>query len=284
MESIPVSSQLTMPFTTVSYGYCHCGCGGKTKICTKTDPKKNWVKGEPLKYIYPHGRQTDLATRFWSKVDCSGECWIYTGPRRGGFGHGAFTIGDKTCAAHRIAWQLIKGPIPAGKQLNHKCNNPPCCRIHPDHVYAGTHQENMDDKVRSGRQARGETHGSKTHPERIARGDRHSSRTHPERVARGNRHGSVTKPESIRRGDQSWSRMHPERLARGDRSGAHTHPERIVRGEDHPRAILTPRDVQEIRTVFAAGNTTKMSLARRFNVSHNTIRRVIARETWNHVT
>jgi len=36
------------------YGYCHCGCGQKTKISPETSSQKGWVKGEPRKYINHH--------------------------------------------------------------------------------------------------------------------------------------------------------------------------------------------------------------------------------------
>lgn len=38
----------------VPYGYCHCGCGQKTKIAPSSDPRRKWVKGEPLRFIFGH--------------------------------------------------------------------------------------------------------------------------------------------------------------------------------------------------------------------------------------
>lgn len=35
-------------------GYCHCGCGQKTKIATKTRTEAGWIKGQPLRYIDGH--------------------------------------------------------------------------------------------------------------------------------------------------------------------------------------------------------------------------------------
>ena len=43
----------------------------------------------------------------------------------------------------------FKGEIPKGKQINHTCHNPKCCN--PEHLYAGTQQENVDDKYNAGR-------------------------------------------------------------------------------------------------------------------------------------
>lgn len=59
---------------------------------------------------------------------------------------------------HRMALERHLGrPIEPTLAVLHSCNNPPCCN--PDHLREGTHQENMDDKLRAGRQPRGESNG-----------------------------------------------------------------------------------------------------------------------------
>lgn len=105
--------------------------------------------------------------RFWSKVDKSGgpdACWPWTGAKltkRGGYG--AFNLDNKTIRAHRLAWELTNGPIPVGDGwhgtvVRHLCHNAVCCN--PAHLTIGTTQENTDDKVRAGRQPRGEENAS----------------------------------------------------------------------------------------------------------------------------
>lgn len=37
------------------FGFCECGCGGKTRIITINDKSKGYVKGQPLRFIHPHG-------------------------------------------------------------------------------------------------------------------------------------------------------------------------------------------------------------------------------------
>lgn len=74
--------------------------------------------------------------RFWSKVDKADDCWIWRG-HHGRFGYGLFTWApsrgvSKVRAAHRVAYELLKGPIPDGLVLDHLCRNPPC--VNPDHL------------------------------------------------------------------------------------------------------------------------------------------------------
>lgn len=60
--------------------------------------------------------------------------------------------------AHRLAWAMHNGADPAGLVIMHTCDNPPC--VNPEHLVAGTTLDNQADKVRKGRQASGDNHGS----------------------------------------------------------------------------------------------------------------------------
>jgi hypothetical protein len=72
------------------------------------------------------------AERFWAKVDRSGgptACWPFTAyinPK----GYGRFAHGKATLA-HRVAYLLLVGPIPAGLDLDHTCHNPDACTPGP---------------------------------------------------------------------------------------------------------------------------------------------------------
>jgi hypothetical protein len=79
-------------------------------------------------------------------------------------GHGYGIIGwdRRQFKAHRMAWTVANGPIPDKLHVLHNCpagDNPQC--INPDHLWLGTHAQNMRDKERKGRAAhqRGEEHG-----------------------------------------------------------------------------------------------------------------------------
>lgn len=64
--------------------------------------------------------------------------------------YGIMKILGKKVAAHRISYELFKGKIKKGKFILHHCDNPPC--VNPSHLYQGTPQDNMTDKVKRGRQ------------------------------------------------------------------------------------------------------------------------------------
>ena len=82
-------------------------------------------------------------------------CWLWTGCIvRGGYGQ--IRINGKGVYAHRYSYEKNNGAIPEGVLVRHTCNVPSC--VNPNHLVLGTHQDNMDDKVNSGRQSKGETH------------------------------------------------------------------------------------------------------------------------------
>ena len=84
-------------------------------------------------------------------------CWLFVGP--GGEYGQILVYGEKAPRpVHRVMWEHANGPIPPGMFVLHKCDIGRCCN--PSHLFIGTQQVNMTDKVNKQRQARGEKMGN----------------------------------------------------------------------------------------------------------------------------
>lgn len=96
--------------------------------------------------------------RFWQKVEIRGadQCWNWKG-YRDSKGYGLLTNGDpkkRRVFAHRLSYRIAHGPFDANLFICHHCDNPPC--VNPSHLFLGDIRANNQDKVRKGRQAKGE--------------------------------------------------------------------------------------------------------------------------------
>lgn len=118
---------------------------------------------------YPHLTQR----RFWAKVDKRDpdDCWLWTGSVLRS-GYGMLAVKGKGTLAHRVSWGIHNGPIPIGEGWHgvcvlHRCDVRNC--VNPNHLFLGTHAENMRDMEAKGRgrQPRGE----KTAPAKLTEGD-----------------------------------------------------------------------------------------------------------------
>lgn len=100
-----------------------------------------------------------LLERFWKNVEVKGEgdCWLWKGSTTAA-GYGVIYWNSENTYAHRLSIQLDGRTIPDRFQACHTCDNPPC--VNPKHLFAGSPQQNMNDKVAKNRQSRGETHPS----------------------------------------------------------------------------------------------------------------------------
>lgn len=101
-------------------------------------------------------------------------CWEFQGCRnRDGYGRFSLDATKKPqyWQAHRYAYVHFHGEIPEGKIVCHHCDNPPC--VKPEHLYAGTHKENMHDASVRERLQTGEDHIWTRRPDLVRKGERH---------------------------------------------------------------------------------------------------------------
>lgn len=78
--------------------------------------------------------------RFWSKVDKSGACWLWTGALDAD-GYGRWDVAYKHWRAHRYAWVLEHGEVTPGLVLDHICRVRAC--VNPAHLREVTDGENV---------------------------------------------------------------------------------------------------------------------------------------------
>lgn len=94
----------------------------------------------------------------WTKMLGPGpadQCWEWKG-RLDAKGYGFIKVNGTTTRVHRVAWALAHSQWPpAGMVVRHTCDNPPCCN--PAHLILGTVRDNVQDCVRRGRRASGES-------------------------------------------------------------------------------------------------------------------------------
>jgi len=78
-------------------------------------------------------------------------CMVFTRKWQAVDGYGILSVGKKRWLAHRYAWSLVNGDIPANMCIMHTCDNPSC--INPQHLRLGTFAENNQDREAKGRSA-----------------------------------------------------------------------------------------------------------------------------------
>lgn len=182
-------------------------------------------------------------------------CWLWSGARFKA-GYGSFGIaGRGTQYAHRVAWELARGPIPPGVEVCHRCDVRACVNV--EHLFLGTHRDNVRDAKAKGRHAHGGRHGNAKLTDEQVREALNSTETQAELAARF----GVTRQaiSDIRRGSR-WSHLSVDRP-----------------GRRWARPVKLSHELaQQIR----ATSGSNRALAAQFGVSHATIGLVRAGRIW----
>ena len=130
---------------------CSCDCG-----VVKTVYLLSLRNGDVVSCGCKRSAAKDPKTRILESVekDETTGCWNWTLRKdHGGYGRLKVQMGARDLfrleGAHRYSYQIFKGNIPSGLEVCHSCDNPSC--VNPDHLWLGTHQQNMLDMHAKGR-------------------------------------------------------------------------------------------------------------------------------------
>jgi hypothetical protein len=130
--------------TTIPSGipkeFCQCGCGSLF-----TPSRRNhhaiFIKGHNSRVRRHH---LSILERLEERsIKIPNGCWLWLGAWSGQRHYGDIYIKDRHCYTHRVSYEIFHGPITEGKEICHTCDVPRCWN--PHHLFAGTHEENMQD-------------------------------------------------------------------------------------------------------------------------------------------
>jgi len=139
--SYPCSHEYKIKHKKVNSFVCeHCG---KEFIDENGNKKRRFCSFE---CFIASGNQKDITF----DIDPITGCWICTSHYVSGkFRYPVMYRNNKKIMVHRYMYEQFKGEIPQGKCVCHTCDNPKC--INPEHLFIGTHKENMDDMTKKKR-------------------------------------------------------------------------------------------------------------------------------------
>ncbi len=134
---------------------CKCRCGTEKIIPSSSFHNERSYSCGCYKSPNDHDYHERTKLRFMKKIIFNPNgCWDWTS-YKDVKGYGSTTYRKQLGQhAHRVSWIIYKGNIPKGIYVLHKCDRP-CC-INPEHLFLGTHEDNMLDMKNKGRACKGE--------------------------------------------------------------------------------------------------------------------------------
>ena len=213
--------------------------------------------------------------RFYANVQKTDSCWVYLKSIEG-CGYGRMCINGKTVGAHRVSYLIHNGSIPEKMFVCHKCDNPSC--VNPEHLFLGTPKDNTEDMMKKER-------GS------LRRGRHHPCAKLTETEVREifNLSGTLSQRELAKKfkvtqglitnilNHGSWKSVTSSMI-----SLSSVRLKANQRGIMNSKAKLTEENVRYIFNMKKL--VSKHELAKQFDVTEVTIRKIWSQHTWKHIT
>lgn len=191
-------------------------------------------------------------------------CWLYKNrPNEYGKIFLSNKVGEqRNVFAHRLSYEVHIGPIPQGMYICHKCDVRGC--VNPEHLYAGTHEDNTRDVVERGR------HFSEKHYENVRRMRKMDDPT-AELLKADYATGRYTQFDLAKK--YGCSQATVSCTIRGAKNQSNGTGGKKRTG--HFRRKVQPEQYQEIRDLYATGQFTQNALAERFGIDQTTVSAII---------
>lgn len=191
-------------------------------------------------------------------------CWLWFAGHNGrGYGVFRTRAPRRMYLAHRYSWALYRGPIGRAVHVLHRCDNPYC--VNPDHLFLGSHAENVADMVSKSRQSNGSRNGMAKLTDDDVRAIRQSPDTCRSIAAQ---FGVSTQEVSDIQIGRFW------------KSGPGIIRQKQTCGENHRNSKLTET---EARFVLSDNTLTHQALADLFGVTRECISRIKQGRSWKHL-
>jgi hypothetical protein len=125
----------------------HCGVPKYYSASRVARRKQHFFCSPKCKYAAMKATESTAIVRFWSMVNKTEGCWLWTGAVLKS-GYGVFNAGTgrddkRTEYAHRFSMEIAGFPL-NGNEGHHQCPNKNCVRVHPEHVLVVPRQHNPD--------------------------------------------------------------------------------------------------------------------------------------------